>query len=88
MTIQDGTYPNKHDLEPKVKKQGKVARPTDELPLSDPADSNFTQEFRENEHDETGEQTPSIFTENEQNTSERTQNDKAHKEWNDSKPTT
>ena len=49
MTVNDGKYPNKKDLEPKVTKKGNQVGPTDELPLSDPADSNFTHEFRENE---------------------------------------
>ncbi|WJY26653.1 MULTISPECIES: hypothetical protein [Sporosarcina] len=42
MTIHDNKYPNKRDLEPKVPKKGKPAGPTEELPLSDPADSNYT----------------------------------------------
>ncbi len=88
MTIKDGKYPNKEDLEPKVPKQGKPAGPADELPLSDPADSNYTHEFLENERDETGEHAPSIFTENEEKTSQRTHNEKAHSEWNASKRNT
>ncbi|MBD7908745.1 hypothetical protein [Sporosarcina gallistercoris] len=88
MTIQDGKYPNKEDLEPKVPKPGKPAGPTDELPLSDPADSNFTHEFRENEKDKTAEHAPSAYTENEENPSERNHNEKAHTEWNESKRNT
>lgn len=85
MTIKDGKYPNKKDLEPKIPKQGKPAGPANELPLSDPADSNFTHEFLENEQDKTGEHDPSIFKENEKPPAERNHNDKAHNEWNESK---
>ncbi|REB06038.1 hypothetical protein DVB69_13970 [Sporosarcina sp. BI001-red] len=88
MTIKDGKYPNKEDLEPKVPKQGKPAGPADELPLSDPADSNFTHEYLENEPDKMGEQVPSVFKENEEKISERTHNEKAHTEWNESKRNT
>ncbi|WP_039042666.1 hypothetical protein [Sporosarcina sp. ZBG7A] len=88
MTIKDGKYPNKEDLEPKVPKQGKPAGPADELPLSDPADSNFTQEFLENEREKTGEHAPSVFKESEEKSSERNHNEKAHTEWNESKRNT
>jgi hypothetical protein len=43
-------YPNKTDFEPKVDKHGK---PDADLPLSDPAESNETEVFRENEFKET-----------------------------------
>ena len=49
MTIQDGKYPNKKDLEPKVKKKNNKVGPADELPLADPADSNVTHEYHEEE---------------------------------------
>ncbi|WP_025783138.1 hypothetical protein [Sporosarcina sp. D27] len=88
MTIKDGKYPNKEDLEPKVPKQGKPAGPANELPLSDPADSNFTHEFLENEREETGEHAPSISKKSEEKSSERTHNEKAHTEWNESKRNT
>ncbi|MCM3755919.1 hypothetical protein M3197_00315 [Sporosarcina aquimarina] len=88
MTIKDGNYPNKEDLEPKVPKKGKPAGPANELPLSDPADSNFTHEFLENERDKTGEHAPSIFKESEAKSSERIHNEKAHAEWNESKRNT
>lgn len=48
MTIKDGKYPNKEDLDPKKKKNNKVSS-SDELPLADPAESNVTHEFHEGE---------------------------------------
>ncbi|MDW0108501.1 hypothetical protein QT716_00400 [Sporosarcina aquimarina] len=87
VTIKDGKYPNKKDLEPKVPKPGKVAGPSDELPLSDPADSNFSYEFRDNEQDTTGERDSSLFKENvEEPSKQPNHNEKAHNEWNESKP--
>ncbi|MFD1204601.1 MULTISPECIES: hypothetical protein [Sporosarcina] len=64
MTIVDGKYPNKKDLEPKILHPGKGARPTHELPLADPADSNWTNEFRKNAEDKTGMDHPSAYSEN------------------------
>ncbi|MBO1911449.1 hypothetical protein [Sporosarcina sp. 6E9] len=43
-------YPNKADFEPKVGKHGEKDA---DLPLSDPAESNETEVFRENEFKET-----------------------------------
>ncbi|WP_172372609.1 hypothetical protein [Sporosarcina jiandibaonis] len=54
-------YPNKADFEPKVDKHGKTDA---DLPLSDPAESNETEVFRENEFKEDGEQKPSAYGEN------------------------
>ncbi|WP_153723369.1 hypothetical protein [Sporosarcina cascadiensis] len=67
MTIIDGKYPNKKDLEPKVKdmsdKNKRVIDP-DALPLADPADSDSTAVFRENAQGETGEHKPSAYSQN------------------------
>lgn len=64
MTIKDGKYPNKKDLEPKVLHPGKGMVPTHELPLADPSDSNWTRDFRKNAQDKTGENEPSAYSEN------------------------
>ncbi|MCM3709516.1 hypothetical protein [Sporosarcina luteola] len=64
MTIVDGKYPNKKDLEPKILHPGKGIGPTYELPLADPADSNWTHEFRKNAQDRTGIHDPSAYSEN------------------------
>ncbi|MDW0114149.1 hypothetical protein QT711_13210 [Sporosarcina saromensis] len=64
MTIKDGKYPNKKDLEPKVLQPGKGMVPTHELPLADPSDSNWTRDFRKNAQDETGKHEPSAYSEN------------------------
>ncbi|MBB4822867.1 hypothetical protein HNO89_000085 [Sporosarcina luteola] len=64
MTIKDGTYPNKKDIEPKILFHGKKPTTYDELPLSDPADSNWTKEFRKNAEDKTGKDSPSAYSEN------------------------
>lgn len=64
MTIIDGKYPNKKDLEPKILHPGKGVGPAYELPLADPADSNFTNEFRKNAQDTIGRNDPSAFSEN------------------------
>lgn len=67
MTIVDGKYPNKKDLEPKVKDthtDGNKAKRPDELPLADPADSDSTVTFRENAQDHTGEHKPSAYSQN------------------------
>ncbi|WOV87790.1 hypothetical protein QWT69_01325 [Sporosarcina oncorhynchi] len=64
MTIKDGKYPNKRDLEPKVLHPGKGFEPTHELPLADPSDSNWTDDFRENAQDKTGKHEPSIYSQN------------------------
>ncbi|MDN4606214.1 hypothetical protein [Sporosarcina highlanderae] len=64
MTIVDGKYPNKKDLEPKILHPGKGVGPAYELPLADPADSNFTYEFRKNAQDKVGMDGPSAFSEN------------------------
>jgi hypothetical protein len=57
MTKSDGKYPNKEDLEPKVK----GAANSDELPLADPSDSNTSDVFRKNTLDKTGENEQSAF---------------------------
>lgn len=57
MTKSDGKYPNKEDLEPKVKG---VAN-SDELPLADPSDSNTSDVFRKNTLDKTGENEQSAY---------------------------
>ena len=57
MTKSDGTYPNKEDLEPKVK----GAANSDELPLADPSDSNTSDVFRENALGKTGENEQSAY---------------------------
>jgi len=64
MTIVDGKYPNKKDLEPKILHPGKGVGPAHELPLADPADSNWTNEFRKNAQDKTGIDEPSAYSEN------------------------
>ncbi|MDW0118216.1 hypothetical protein QTL97_14885 [Sporosarcina thermotolerans] len=64
MTIVDGKYPNKKDLEPKILHPGKGVGPAYELPLADPADSNFTNEFRKNAQDKIGMDVPSAFSQN------------------------
>jgi len=64
MTIIDGKYPNKKDLEPKILHPGKGVGPAHELPLADPADSNWTIEFRKNAQDKTGIDEPSAYSEN------------------------
>lgn len=64
MTVVDGKYPNKKDLEPKILHPGKGVGPAHELPLADPADSNFTIEFRKNAQDTTGIDDPSAYNEN------------------------
>lgn len=64
MTIVDGKYPNKKDLEPKILHPGKGVGPAHELPLADPADSNWTNEFRKNAQDKTGLDDPSAYSEN------------------------
>lgn len=57
MTKSDGMYPNKEDLEPKVK----GAANSDELPLADPSDSNTSDVFRENSLDKTGNHEQSAY---------------------------
>src|SRR3954453_4506047 len=57
MTKSDGKYPNKEDLEPKVKG---IAN-SDELPLADPSDSNTSDVFIENTLVKTGEHEQSAF---------------------------
>lgn len=57
MTKSDGKYPNKEDLEPKVKG---VAH-SDELPLADPSDSNTSDVFRKNTLKKTGENEQSAY---------------------------
>lgn len=64
MTKPYSDYPNKADFEPNVDKHLKEGQDTGELPLADPAESNTTKEFRENETATEGEQRPSAFNEN------------------------
>lgn len=46
MTKNHENYPNEEDYKPKIDKYGKD---NGELPLADPAESNSTKTFRENE---------------------------------------
>lgn len=65
MTKKHENYPNEKDYNPNVDKHGKD---DGELPLSDPAESNATKTFRENEgkvDEGTGEQ--SAFGKNKDN---------------------
>jgi len=64
MTKQDGKYPNKADYEPNVDKHMKDGTNLDELPLSDPSESNATKVFRENETKMKDENEPSAFNQN------------------------
>lgn len=48
MTIKDGKYPNKKDLEPRIPHPIKGAVRPDELPLADPADSDTSDTFHKN----------------------------------------
>lgn len=64
MTIVDGKYPNKKDLEPKILHPGKGVGPANELPLADPADSNWTHEFRKNAQEKAGLDDPSAYSKN------------------------
>ncbi|WP_432363268.1 hypothetical protein [Sporosarcina sp. UB5] len=64
MTILDGKYPNKQDLEPKIFHPGKGVGPAHELPLADPSDSNYTFEFRKNAQNKTGMDEPSAYSKN------------------------
>ena len=61
MTIKNDKYPNKADYEPNIDKHLPNG---DELPLSDPSESNTTKEFRTNEAKTEGENKPSAFNEN------------------------
>ncbi|CAM3237326.1 hypothetical protein FITA111629_11605 [Filibacter tadaridae] len=76
MTIKDGKYPNKEDLEPKVAHPNGRMTPTDELPLADPSDSNSTDTFRDNAQDKKGEHKPSAYNENKKNVKPSTNNPK------------
>ena len=62
MSKQDGKYPNKADYEPNIDKYLKEGINIDELPLSDPSESNATKVFRENEMKSKGENEPSAFS--------------------------
>lgn len=64
MTKQNGKYPNKADFEPNVDQHLAENRDIEDLPLSDPAESNSTKTFRENETATEGENKPSAFNEN------------------------
>ncbi len=64
MTINDGKYPNKIDLEPKVTLPNGQTAPSDELPLADPSDSNSIETFRKNADETTTEHKPSAYSEN------------------------
>ncbi|MGN7385848.1 hypothetical protein [Sporosarcina sp. SAFN-015] len=91
MTIVDGKYPNKKDLEPKILHPGKGVGPTHELPLADPADSNWTIEFRKNAQDRTGMDDPSAYNENKPLVNEfrlmdaREFNNETREKWNSQK---
>lgn len=60
MTKRNDQYPNKADYEPNVDKNMKEDANLKELPLADPAESNATKAFRENETT-TGENKQSAF---------------------------
>ncbi len=64
MTINNGKYPNKKDLEPKVTLHDGRKGPSDELPLADPSDSNSIETFRKNADEKTTEHKPSAYSEN------------------------
>ena len=64
MTNPEDNYPNKTDYLPGLDKHSKDGTNLDELPLSDPAESNSTKVFRENETKTKGENEPSAFGEN------------------------
>lgn len=62
MTKKHEDYPNEKDYEPNVDKYGKDKG---DLPLSDPAESNATKTFRENEaKEDNGTNEPSAFGQN------------------------
>lgn len=61
MNKKQAKYPNKADYEPNVDKN---AVEKGELPLSDPAESNETEVFRENEAKEEGVEEQSAFGQN------------------------
>lgn len=102
MTKSNGKYPNKEDLEPKVR----GATNPGELPLADPADSNVTDVFRKNAQDKTGENEQSAFGANkvgtdtgftkpklgeqfpygDRETYNHTFNQHIHDKWNEEKP--
>jgi hypothetical protein len=100
MTKSDGKYPNKEDLEPKVK----GAANSGELPLADPSDSNTSDVFRKNTLDKTGENEQSAFGTNktdtgynkpqsvdqspieEQNKEDSKFDQETHDKWNKEKP--
>lgn len=83
MTIKDDKYPTKKDLEPKVPRKGKPAGPTEELPLSDPADSNYTHVVHEPCDTAGAEDTAS---DGQSVVSPVSHNAQAHTEWNATKP--
>lgn len=64
MTKKNDEYPNKADYEPNVDRHMNDEENLDELPLSDPSESNATKVFRENETKTNGENQPSAFHEN------------------------
>ena len=64
MAKENAKYPNKADYEPNVDKHTKDGTNLDELPLSDPSESNATKVFRENETGTDGDDKPSAFNEN------------------------
>lgn len=63
MIINKDKYPNKEDYEPRG-----IVR-SEELPLSDPSDSNVSEVFRKNELTKTGANKPSAFNENKKDAS-------------------
>jgi len=64
MTKHNSKYPNKADFEPNIDRYSNDGTDTGELPLSDPAESNATKVFRENETNTDSEQEKSAFGEN------------------------
>lgn len=100
MTKSDGKYPNKDDLEPKVR--GAVN--PDELPLADPADSSVTNVGRKSVRDKTRESEQSAYGVYKEDSGynkpklgesfpfgdreqyERKFNQESHDKWNEQKP--
>jgi len=62
MAKHNDKYPNKADFEPNRDLHLKDGG--EELPLSDPSESDSTEVFRENETNDKGEHKPSAFSEN------------------------
>ena len=64
MTNKKSNYPNKADYEPNVDRHMEAGESIEELPLSDPSESDATKVFRKNELKTAGEDEPSAFAQN------------------------